>query len=113
MWDCSLCSVTVLILSLIVLYKSLMALLGRRRISSIDSRYVFITGCDTGFGHLAAKRLDALGCHVIAGCLTERGEEELRKTCSSRLATVHLDVSNHECRQGSRDSENVIAITIR
>lgn len=71
-------------------------LLHRLRIASCDSRYVFITGCDSGFGHLAAKRLDALGCHVIAGCLTEQGETELAKTCSSRLLTVHLDVTKHD-----------------
>jgi retinol dehydrogenase-16 len=61
-----------------------------------ESRYVLITGCDRGFGHLAAKRLDALGCHVIAGCLTERGEDELKKSCSNRLITLHLDVTNHD-----------------
>ena len=52
-----------------------------------------MTGCDTGFGHLAARRLDALGCHVFAGCLTEVGETELSKSCSSRMQPVSLDVS--------------------
>jgi len=52
-----------------------------------------VTGCDTGFGNLLAKRLDSLGCHVFAGCLTETGETDLKKTCSSRLHTVSLDVS--------------------
>jgi len=35
-------------------------------------------------------------CHVFAGCLTEKGEDSLRKTCSSRMHTVRLDVSQHE-----------------
>ena len=56
-------------------------------------RYVFITGCDTGFGNMLAKRLEALGCHVFAGCLTEAGETELSKSCSSRMQPVSLDVS--------------------
>ena len=32
---------------------------------------------------------------MIAGCLTEQGETELRKSCSDRLRTLHLDVTNH------------------
>ena len=42
---------------------------------------------------MLAKRLDALGCHVFAGCLTEAGETELSKSCSSRMQPVSLDVS--------------------
>ena len=66
------------------------------RHKNLADRYVFITGCDTGFGHEAAKKFDELGCHVIAGCLTEAGESELRKKCSKRLTTVPLDVSKHD-----------------
>jgi NAD(P)-dependent dehydrogenase (short-subunit alcohol dehydrogenase family) len=80
---------------LYAVYRYVMSVLGRQRIDAIESRYIFITGCDTGFGLLAAKRFDRLGCHVIAGCLTERGEEELKKVSSSRLHTVHLNVASH------------------
>lgn len=59
-------------------------------------RYILITGCDTGFGNLTAKKLDSLGCHVFAGCLTETGEVELKKSCSSSLVTIHLDISKSE-----------------
>ncbi len=53
--------------------------------------------CDISrFGHDIAKRLDETGYNVIAGCLTEKGETTLTKVCSSRLATVSLDVSDHE-----------------
>ena len=86
----------IFVIALYALYKYAMTSLGRKRIDALESRYIFITGCDTGFGHLAAKRFDKLGCHVIAGCLTERGEDELTKACSSRLKTVHLDVANHD-----------------
>ncbi|KAK2146687.1 hypothetical protein LSH36_589g01086 [Paralvinella palmiformis] len=60
------------------------------------NRYIFITGCDTGFGHELAKDLDRNGYNVFAGCLTEDGEDILRKQCTCRLKTVHIDVSNPE-----------------
>ena len=55
-----------------------------------------MTGCDTGFGNILAKRLDALGCHVFAGCFTPSGGAELKNACSDRLKVVTLDVSNAE-----------------
>ncbi|KAL3832402.1 hypothetical protein ACJMK2_024049 [Sinanodonta woodiana] len=58
------------------------------------SKYVVITGCDSGFGNMLAKRLDHMDFHVFAGCLTEKGATELRKTCSNRLITLDLDVTN-------------------
>ena len=48
---------------------------------SAESRYILVTGCDTGFGHAVARQLDALGGHVIAACYTEAGETELKKHC--------------------------------
>ena len=77
-------------------YKIIRRLLKIPQISNLDSQYILITGCDTGFGNAIAKRLDALGCHVIAACLMESGETELRKSCSNKLHTVHMDVSNPE-----------------
>ncbi|KAK3596836.1 hypothetical protein CHS0354_015693 [Potamilus streckersoni] len=59
-----------------------------------SSKYVVITGCDSGFGHLLAKRLDHMDFHVFAGCITEKGATELRKTCSNRLFTLDLDVTS-------------------
>ena len=63
---------------------------------SAKSRYILVTGCDTGIGHAVARQLDSLGSHVIAACYTEAGETELCKHCSSRLTTVHLDVTSHD-----------------
>ena len=77
-------------------YKLIAKLLYVLQISNIESRYILITGCDTGFGNGLATRLDALGCQIIATCLTESGETELRKSCSQRLHTIHMDVSNSE-----------------
>lgn len=67
-----------------------------KRVPNIEEKYVYITGCDTGFGNLLARHLDKLGFRVIAGCYTEKGEDELKKAASDRLTTVHLDVSNSE-----------------
>ncbi len=79
-----------------ILYRLVRKLLKIPWISDIESRYILITGCDTGFGNAAAKKLDAMGCNVIAACLTESGETELKKSCSNKLKTVHLDVSKPE-----------------
>ncbi|KAI1899538.1 hypothetical protein AGOR_G00062820 [Albula goreensis] len=66
-----------------------------KRVSPAD-KYVYITGCDSGFGNLLAKHLDKLGFCVIASCFTEKGEEELKKASSERLTTIHLDVTQTE-----------------
>ena len=67
-----------------------------KRVPNRGDKYVYITGCDTGFGNLLARHLDQLGFRVIAGCYTEKGEDELKKTTSDRLTTVHVDVSDSE-----------------
>jgi len=89
------CCVGVIFVGLVA-YKCIDLFIRRFYINDFADRYIFITGCDTGFGNLAAKRLDSTGCHVFAGCLTEKGETELRKSCSPRLITVNIDVSNSE-----------------
>lgn len=57
-------------------------------------RYVMITGCDSGFGQRAVRRLDMAGCQVIATCLTTEGANALRDVCSSRLTIVQMDVTS-------------------
>src|SRR6218665_1778098 len=79
-----------------VVYKLLDRLIRIPRIGNYSDRYILVTGCDTGFGNLLAKRLDQLGCHVFAGCLTEKGETELKKVSSERLHVISLDVANQE-----------------
>ncbi|XP_042350235.1 retinol dehydrogenase 7-like isoform X2 [Plectropomus leopardus] len=68
----------------------------KERVTNKEDKYVYITGCDTGFGHLLVRHLDTLGFSVIAGCYTEKGEDELKKITSDRLTTVHLDVTDSE-----------------
>lgn len=47
-------------------------------------KHVMITGCDSGFGHEAAIRLDRLGLTVYAGCLTDEGAQALSTKCSGK-----------------------------
>ncbi len=84
------------LLLLVIGYKLFFRILRIPKISHLDSHYILITGCDSGFGNATAKRLDSLGCHVIAACFTENGETELRESSSSKLHTVGLDVTSEK-----------------
>jgi len=66
-------------------------------------RSVFITGCDTGFGNLTAKRLDQLGVRVFAGCLTEEGSRNLKAETSNQLTVIQLDVTKSETINAAYD----------
>ncbi|XP_056418472.1 retinol dehydrogenase 7-like isoform X2 [Hyla sarda] len=65
-------------------------------LENLSDKYVFITGCDTGFGNLLAKQLDKRGMKVLASCLTNEGAENLKKETSSRLQTVILDITQSQ-----------------
>ena len=65
-------------------------------VKNLSEKYVFITGCDSGFGNLLARQLDRRGMRVLAACLTEKGAEQLRNKTSDRLETVILDVTKTE-----------------
>ena len=94
-FDCVLLPVITVAIVLYI-YKKLDHAIRGQKVGSVDSKHILITGCDSGFGHLAAKRFDELGCNVIAACLTEEGSKKLRETCSSRLTTISLDISKQE-----------------
>lgn len=83
-----------LILGLVVVWFAHRWYQESKRVPDRGEKYVYITGCDTGFGNLLAKHLDQMGYRVIAGCYTGKGEDELRKGASHRLSTVQLDVSD-------------------
>ena len=85
-----------LALVLYIVYKIIDRLIRIPSIGRHSDRYILVTGCDSGFGQGIARRLDAVGCHVFAGCLTESGETELRKTLSERLHTISLDVTRED-----------------
>ncbi|XP_029507272.2 retinol dehydrogenase 7-like isoform X2 [Oncorhynchus nerka] len=63
-------------------------------VENVKEKYVFVTGCDSGFGNLLCKRLDRRGFRVIAGCLTEKGAEDLKRATGPYLKTVLLDVTS-------------------
>ncbi|XP_056615214.1 retinol dehydrogenase 7-like [Triplophysa dalaica] len=63
-------------------------------IDNVKEKYVFVTGCDTGFGNLVCKRLDKRGFRVLAGCLTEKGADDLKRATGPYLKTCILDVTN-------------------
>ncbi|XP_069614614.1 retinol dehydrogenase 7-like [Ranitomeya imitator] len=65
-------------------------------LENLTDKYVFITGCDSGFGNLLAKQLDKRGMKVLAACLTNQGAENLKKETSSRLQTIILDVTDNK-----------------
>ncbi|XP_063808548.1 retinol dehydrogenase 7-like [Pseudophryne corroboree] len=65
-------------------------------LENLTDKYVFITGCDTGFGNLLAKQLDRRGMRVLAACLSDKGAQNLKKETSSRLQTVILDVTDSQ-----------------
>ncbi|XP_025903782.1 dehydrogenase/reductase SDR family member 9-like [Nothoprocta perdicaria] len=66
------------------------------KVTNLAGKYMFITGCDTGFGNLAAKTFDQKGFRVFAGCLTEKGAKELAAVTSKKLQTVLLDVKDSD-----------------
>src|SRR6218665_632668 len=85
-----------LVLVVVVVYFVLRKIISRVRIDRYTDVYVLITGCDTGFGNEAAKRFDRMGCHVFAGCFTEKGKESLKEECSDRVHAISLDVTKIE-----------------
>ncbi|XP_066470404.1 17-beta-hydroxysteroid dehydrogenase type 6-like isoform X2 [Tiliqua scincoides] len=70
--------------------------LARQTVENLTEKYVFITGCDSGFGNLLARQLDARGLRVLAACLTQKGAKQLGKATSERLRTTILDVTSTE-----------------
>jgi len=59
-----------------------------------SGRAVLVTGCDTGFGNLTAKRLDAYGFTVFAGCLFPDAQTAIDLKLSTRnVRIVKLDVT--------------------
>ncbi|XP_060108642.1 retinol dehydrogenase 16-like [Heteronotia binoei] len=68
----------------------------KQSISNVTDKYVFITGCCSGFGNLLARQLDARGFRVLAACFTPEGAEKLKENASERLQTTILDVCSTE-----------------
>ncbi|NXR47688.1 RDH1 dehydrogenase, partial [Hippolais icterina] len=67
----------------------------RRTLPTVTDKHVFITGCDSGFGNLLARRLARRGYRVLAACLTPQGAESLRGA-GGHLRTTLLDVTRSD-----------------
>ncbi|XP_044535158.1 short-chain dehydrogenase/reductase family 9C member 7-like [Gracilinanus agilis] len=65
-------------------------------VPNLSDKYVLITGCDSGFGNLLARKLDERGMRVLATCFTEEGAQELRRVSSHRLHITFMDVTKTE-----------------
>uniref|UniRef100_A0A3B3XM21 Uncharacterized protein n=1 Tax=Poecilia mexicana TaxID=48701 RepID=A0A3B3XM21_9TELE len=72
-------------------------------IENLSDKYVFVTGCDTGFGNLLCKKLDRRGFRVLAGCLTEKGADDLKRVTGPHLKTVLLDVTSQSSIQAAME----------
>uniref|UniRef100_A0A8C3LU30 Retinol dehydrogenase 5 n=1 Tax=Chrysolophus pictus TaxID=9089 RepID=A0A8C3LU30_CHRPC len=68
----------------------------RRTLPSVKDKHVFITGCDSGFGNLLARRLAQRGFRVLAACLTPQGADGLQRGCAGHLRTTLLDVTRSD-----------------
>lgn len=84
------------ILGIYVIYRVVDWVIRWPRVGRYSERYVLVTGSGRGFGFRSCVQLDKLGCHVIAGCHSDIGQEELKLACSERLKVIRLDVSNPE-----------------
>lgn len=60
------------------------------------TKYVLITGCDSGFGHRIALDLSVSNCTVLAGCLTENGVNRLRDCPGFKGEAFLMDVTKKE-----------------
>ncbi|XP_065300744.2 D-beta-hydroxybutyrate dehydrogenase, mitochondrial-like [Dermacentor albipictus] len=67
-----------------------------RRSVDTAGKAVLVTGCDTGFGHHAAKRFADVGFTVFAGCLNAAsdGAQDLAKRANVRV--LQLDITKDE-----------------
>ncbi|XP_042652509.1 retinol dehydrogenase 16-like [Tyto alba] len=68
----------------------------RQTVPRLSEKSVLITGCDSGFGNLLARQLDARGLRVLAACLTDTGAAQLQAAASPRLQTILLDVTSSQ-----------------
>ncbi|EYB91039.1 hypothetical protein Y032_0211g2201 [Ancylostoma ceylanicum] len=86
--------------SALVAYFLLKRLILEQFYINYTGKYVFITGCDSGFGRLLALKLLKMGVNVFAGCYTEQGREDLikhgRRCGGGQLYTVHIDITKDE-----------------
>ena len=62
----------------------------------VRDKYVLISGCDTGFGHLLAIELDKQGFNVFASIYNKDNETSMKNELSSRAIVFCLDITQQE-----------------
>ncbi|XP_030836458.1 retinol dehydrogenase 7-like [Strongylocentrotus purpuratus] len=84
------------IIAALVAFAALVVSLMDRVYLDLTGRYVLVTGCDSGFGNILAKYLGPKrGCHVIAGCLTRAGMEDVMSGAPKGTVTaIPMDVTD-------------------
>ena len=90
-----------IIIVLVIFYITVNYYRRSQMLENYGGRHVMITGCDTGFGNMLAKRLDSMGFSVFAGCLTEKGGDDLQRSCSNKVKIITLDVTSTESVQNA------------
>ncbi|CAF2831135.1 unnamed protein product [Rotaria sp. Silwood2] len=61
-----------------------------------QGKYVLISGCDTGFGHELAIKLDKQGFNVLAGVYIRDNVIFLKDKLSSKATVFHLDITKQK-----------------
>ncbi|XP_012944806.1 17-beta-hydroxysteroid dehydrogenase type 6 [Aplysia californica] len=74
-------------------------------VGDFDDKYIFVSGCDSGFGKHFAMRIDGKGFRVFAACYTLKGAQDLAAQCSDRLTTVQVDIS---CTESVREAAEIV-----
>ena len=67
------------------------------------TKYVLVTGCDSGFGLSIALDLTESKCKVFAGCLTQEGVERLEKNKDFDGFAFLMDVTKNEDIEKARN----------
>lgn len=86
---------TIIIINILFIFKRVV--LEKIVVDDIKNKHVFITGCDSGFGHMLALKLVENGIPTFAGCYTEEGKIELEKKTEwapGKIYLVSLDVTS-------------------
>jgi len=75
-----------------------------------EKKYVYITGCDSGFGEILTKKLEKLGFGVFAGVYLESSIKKLKNECSSRVFPIQVDVTKEDsCENAATVMKSVLA----
>ncbi|XP_023228813.1 short-chain dehydrogenase/reductase family 9C member 7-like [Centruroides sculpturatus] len=100
-----------LIISVLLLYFGYLIYKSYQRRLPSKNKAVFITGCDTGFGHLFAQRMAERNYRVFAGCLFPEGDGANKlKAFSSKIEVIPLDVTNE---QSVKEAAKAVEISLR